>query len=122
MGEMTGAWRDFKNIFSRPQFTIIFLSRTDVLKFHPYSILTGQTMVRFVIYCVLKFIFFKMATKIDQIFTVNLTFTIVSVKSTVKIFSILVAFLENMNFKNMSAEIAAKNILCKFVVCGRTTA
>ena len=37
-----------------------------------------------------KFIFSKKATKIDQIFTV---------KSTVKTFSIFVAFLENMNFK-----------------------
>ena len=43
--------------------------------------------------------FSKKATEIDQIFTVNLTFTkYVSVKSTVKIFPIFVAFLENMNF------------------------
>ena len=46
----------------------------------------------------LKFMFSKKATKIDQIFTVDLTFTKLSVKSTVKIFSIFVAFLENMNF------------------------
>ena len=26
-----------------------------MLKFHPYSILTGETMVGFVIYCVLKY-------------------------------------------------------------------
>ena len=48
----TFAWRNFKNIFSRPLFTIIF--RPEMLKFHPYSILTGDTMVRFVIFCVLK--------------------------------------------------------------------
>ena len=43
-------WRmeDFKNIFSRPLFTIIF--RPEILKFHPYSILIRQTMVRFVKY------------------------------------------------------------------------
>ena len=45
---MASAWRDFKNFF----FTIIF--RPEMLKFHPYSILTGQTMVRLVIYCVLS--------------------------------------------------------------------
>ena len=28
--------------------------RTEMLKFHPYSILTGETMVGFVIYCVLR--------------------------------------------------------------------
>ena len=48
--DMVSAWRNFKNIFSRPLFTIIF--RPEMLKFHPYSILTRQTMVRFVIYCV----------------------------------------------------------------------
>ena len=50
--DMVSAWRNFKNIFSRPLFTII--SRPEILKFHPYSILTGETMVRFVIYCVLS--------------------------------------------------------------------
>ena len=40
--------------------------------------------------------FSKKATKIDEIFTVDLT--LCSVKSTVKISSIFVAFLENMNF------------------------
>ena len=48
---MAGAWRSFKNSFSRPLFTIIF--KPEMLKFHPYSVLTGQTMVGFVIYCVL---------------------------------------------------------------------
>ena len=48
---MASAWRNFKNISSRPLFTIIF--RPEMLKFHPYSSLTGETMVRFVIYCVL---------------------------------------------------------------------
>ena len=40
-----------KNIFPRPLFIIIF--RPEMLKFHPYSILTGDTRVEFVIYCVL---------------------------------------------------------------------
>ena len=35
----------------RPLFIIIF--RPEMLKFHPYSILTGDTMVWFFIYCVL---------------------------------------------------------------------
>ena len=43
----------------------------------------------------LKFVFSKKATKIDEIFTVNLTLH--NVKSTMKISSIFVAFLENMN-------------------------
>ena len=50
--DMVSAWRNFKNIFSRPLFTIIF--RPEMLKFHPYSILTGDTMVGFVIFCVLR--------------------------------------------------------------------
>ena len=49
---MVSAWRNFKYIFSRPLFTIIF--RPEMLKFHPYSVLTGDTMVGFVIFCVLK--------------------------------------------------------------------
>ena len=52
---MASAWRNLKNISSRPLFTIIF--RPEMLKFQPYSILTGETMVGFVIYCVLKLIF-----------------------------------------------------------------
>ena len=48
---MVSAWRNFKNIFSRPLFTIIF--KPEILKFHPYSILTRDTMVGFVIFCVL---------------------------------------------------------------------
>ena len=50
--DMVSAWRNFKYIFSRPLFTIIF--RPELLKLHPYSILTGDTMVGFVIYCVLS--------------------------------------------------------------------
>ena len=46
------AWRNFKNIFPRPLFIIIF--RPEMLKFHPYSILTGDIRVEFVIYCVLN--------------------------------------------------------------------
>ena len=36
----------------RPLFIIIF--RPEMLKFHPYSILTGDTRFEFVIYCVLS--------------------------------------------------------------------
>ena len=36
---MMSAWRNFENIFARPLFIIIF--RPEMLKFHPYSILTG---------------------------------------------------------------------------------
>ena len=46
----------------------------------------------------LKFSFSKKATKIDKIFTVDLTLTTYYVKSTVKISSMFVAYLENMNF------------------------
>ena len=49
--DMVSAWRNFKNIFPRPLFIIIF--RPEMLKFHPYSILTGDTRVEFVIYSVL---------------------------------------------------------------------
>ena len=42
--------------------------------------------------------FSKKTKKFDEIFTVDLTFT--SVKSEVKISSIFVAFLENINFTN----------------------
>ena len=49
---MVSAWRNFKNIFSRPLFTIIF--RPEMLKFYPYSILTGERMAGLVIFCVLK--------------------------------------------------------------------
>ena len=48
---MVSAWRNFKNIFPIPLFIIIF--RPEMLKFHPYSILTGDTRVAFVIYGVL---------------------------------------------------------------------
>ena len=51
--DMVRAWRNFKNIFPRPLFIIIF--SPEMLKFHPYSILTRQTMVRFVIYCLLRY-------------------------------------------------------------------
>ena len=49
---MVSAWRNFKNIFCRPLFTIIF--RPEMLKFRPYSILTMDTRVKFVIYGVLR--------------------------------------------------------------------
>ena len=44
---------------------------------------------------VVKFVFSMKATKIDEIFTVDLTLH--NVKSRVKISSIFVAFLKNMN-------------------------
>jgi hypothetical protein len=50
--DMVCAWRNFKNIFSRPLFTIIF--RPKILFFITYSILIGQTKVEFVIYWVLN--------------------------------------------------------------------
>ena len=46
----------------------------------------------------LKFMFSKKATKIDEIFTLLIWHYVVCVKTTVKILSILVAFLENTNF------------------------
>ena len=49
--DMVCAWRNFKNIFPRPLFTIIF--RPKILFFVTYLILTGQTKVEFVIYWVL---------------------------------------------------------------------
>ena len=53
-----------------------------------------------------KFVFSKKATKIDEIFIVDLTLTNKG-KWTVKILSIFVAFLENMNFnKDISRGIA----------------
>ena len=50
--DMVSAWRNFKNTFPRPLFIIIF--SPEMLKFQPYSILTGQTVFRLVIYCVLS--------------------------------------------------------------------
>ena len=60
----------------------------------------GMSMTLVVEFSLLvKFMFSKKATKIEKIFTVNLTLKyLVNVKSTVKIWSIFVAFLENMNF------------------------
>ena len=60
--DMVSAWRNFKNIFPRPLFIIIF--RPEMLKFHPYSILTGDTMVGFVIFCVLRWqIYFSLQSQ-----------------------------------------------------------
>ena len=47
----------------------------------------------------LKFMFFKKATKIEKIFTNEIDNYLVNTKSMVKIWSIFVAFLEKMNFK-----------------------
>ena len=46
------AWVNFKNIFPRPLFIIIF--RPEMLKFHSYCILTGDTRAEFVIHSVLR--------------------------------------------------------------------
>ena len=56
--------------------------------------------VEIIIHPYLKFMFSKKATKIVEIFTVDLTVTtyISTVKLTVKILSIFVAFSENVNF------------------------
>ena len=67
----------------------------------------------------IKFMFSKKATKIDEIFTVDLTLTIHNVKSTVKISSTLVAFLENMNFINVMAQTKLKNIANIFHECAQ---
>ena len=57
----------------------------------------------------LKFMFSKKATKIDEIFsTVDLTLH--NFKSSVKISSILVAFLENMNF-NLKSRVLINHIV-----------
>ena len=50
--DMVSAWRNFKIIFPRPLFIIIFSQ--EMLKFYPYSILTRDTRVEFVIYSVLS--------------------------------------------------------------------
>ena len=42
---------EFQKYFFRPLFNIIF--KPEMPKFHQYSILTGQTIIGFVIYCVL---------------------------------------------------------------------
>ena len=49
--DMVSAWRNFQKKFPRPLFIINF--RPEMLKFHPYSILTGDIRVEFVIYNVL---------------------------------------------------------------------
>jgi hypothetical protein len=43
---------EFQKYFSRLLFTIIF--RPKMIKFHPYSILTGEGKVDFLIYCMLR--------------------------------------------------------------------
>ena len=50
------------------------------------------------IFCFIKFVFSKKATKIDEILP-SICHLLHSVKSTMKISSIFLAFLENMNFK-----------------------
>ena len=52
---MVSSWRNFK-IFFLDHFSSSFLGQSpEMLKFHPYSILTGDTRVEFVIYCVLNY-------------------------------------------------------------------
>ena len=64
-----------------------------------------------------KFMFSMKATKIDGIFTVDLTY-VVSVKSTMKISSIFVAFLKNTNFKELDSK-ALLSVCFFFVVVVR---
>ena len=54
--------------------------------------------------CTLEFMFSKKATKIEKVFTVDLTLTLVNVKLTVKIWSIFVAYLENIKFTGSTFE------------------
>ena len=60
----------------------------------------SNLVISLVPYLKVKFMFSKKATKIEEIFTVNLT-SCKKVKSTVKISSIFVAFLENTNFMEL---------------------
>ena len=65
---MVSAWRNFKNIFPRTLFMLTF--RPEMLKFHQYSILTGDTRVEFVIFSVLIF----RTTLLLILFDINLIF------------------------------------------------
>ena len=70
-----------QEFFPRPLVIIIF--RPEMLRFHPYSILTVETMVGFVIYCVLRsflpinssvfFVNFLQMFAILEIVSINLT-------------------------------------------------
>ena len=57
----------------------------------------------------IKFVFSKKATKNDEMFTVDLTL-LHYVKSTVKISSIFVAFLENRNFTTKCGQIFSESV------------
>ena len=61
---------EFKNIFPTPLFIIIY--RPEMLKFHPYSILTGDTRVELVIYCVLSIILHRNIDDVLKIFLSSL--------------------------------------------------
>ena len=54
---MASKWSNFKNISSRPLFTVIF--RPEMLTFYPYSKLTRKQWSDFVVYCVLNLVFHK---------------------------------------------------------------
>ena len=58
----------------------------------------SESRAIFVNWTLLKLAFSEKATKINEIFTVDLAFTTLNVKFMVKISSIFVAFLEKMNF------------------------
>ena len=97
---------EFSSILE-PSFAKVFIMITKDLKkrlkYLSYLILHKICLTRNMIPSAgnLKFMFSKKATKIDEIFTVNLTLcTAVDVKSTVKILSIFVTFLENFEKKN----------------------
>ena len=53
----------------------------------------------------------RKATKFDEIFTIDLSLYVVNVKSMVKILSIFVAFLENMNFNASNHSVRDGRIL-----------
>ena len=67
--------------------------------FYVKSIATFFGYIISILAIVLKFMFSKEATQIDEIFNVDLTVT-TTVNSTMKILSIFVAFLENKNFNH----------------------
>ena len=100
--QMIPKWRH-REIFTRK---VEF--RWKLLAFSLGKVLIQFCMVKFAVDLVLptllKFMFSKKATNSYKIFTVNLTLTTcINVKLTGKISSIFVAFLENMNFKRVSA-------------------
>ena len=116
---MASAWWNFKNISSRPLFTIIF--RPEMLKIHPYSILTGEIMVGFVIYCVLCKHLFNLCMQ-DDAHVFVLIWILVTGHSFLEAF--LHLFIQNMttdfslNYEFSTCKIEAQYMLCtKIALC-----